>query len=164
MRTPITSFVSFAHKNFQRADEFLKRLSEQLAPSKHYEYAWWRDTAIPVGELWEQEIQRAIAECDLGLLLVSPAFLGSKYITCKELPRFVGTDAKAVIPVMLEGVNFARHDLKGLQDLQIFGLAGRDKPRVYSECRGDCSRRDFVERLFLEIESRLDILFGVQSP
>jgi hypothetical protein len=161
MRRPIEFFVTYAHANRRWADDFLRRLSEQLIPSKQYDYTLWRDTAILVGQLWQQEIQRALAECDLGLLLVSPAFLGSDYITREELPRFVGTGGKAVIPVMLQSVNFARHDLKGLEAHQLFRLEGRDAPRAYAQCRDDISRRRFVELLFLQIERRLDRLLGV---
>ena len=160
MRRAIDFFVTYAHANRRWADDFLKRLSEQLIPSKQYEYTLWRDTAILVGQLWQQEIHRALAECDLGLLLVSPAFLGSDYITREELPRFVGIGGKAVIPVMLQRVDFTRHDLKGLEAHQVFRLEGRDGPRAYARCRDDISRRRYVELLFLQIERRLDRLLG----
>lgn len=88
MRIPISFFVSYAHLDQRPADTFLPRLTEQLHPSRCYAYTLWRDTEILVGERWHDEIQQALAACQLGLLLISPAFLASQYITRHELPRF----------------------------------------------------------------------------
>lgn len=52
-----------------------------LAPSKKHEYELWQDTGLEVGEEWERQILDARDNCDFDLLLVSPAFLGSKFIT-----------------------------------------------------------------------------------
>jgi hypothetical protein len=43
------------------------------------------------------------------LLLVSPSFLGSDFITKEELPKLVDAPGKAVIPIMLAAVDFDRH-------------------------------------------------------
>jgi hypothetical protein len=78
MRTPIAFFVSYARADHRTVDTFLQRLMEQLAPSRRYAYTLWRDTrGVLVGEQWHDEIQQALADCQVGLLLVSPAFLAS---------------------------------------------------------------------------------------
>ena len=155
LRKKVTFFVSYARRNKQLADSFLKKLDEVLAPSKKYEYELWQDTGIEVGEEWEQQILSALDNCDFGLLLISPAFLGSKFITEKELPIFVSGE-KPSIPVMLQRVDFSRHDLKGLEKRQIFLLdyEGFKEPRAYGECKN--GRRDtFVLELFKTIENKL---------
>ncbi len=78
----------------------------------------------------------AIDNCDFGLLLISPAYLASKFITEKELPVFVSGE-KLSIPVMLNPVDFTRHDLKGLEKKQIFRLdyEGFKEPRAYVDCK-----------------------------
>ena len=126
-----------------------------LAPSKTFEYVLWRDTGLEVGEEWEKRITKARDACDFGLLLVSPAFLASRYITEKELPPFVSGERPS-IPVMLSRVDFSRHDLKGLEKRQIFQFAyeGFKGPRAYGECRKQ-RRDDFIFELFKVIESRL---------
>src|SRR5262249_26418914 len=157
MRTPIAFFVSYAHADQRPADTFLRLLTEQLAPSKRYAYTLWRDTNLLVGARWHDEIQRALADCQLGLLLLSPAFLASEYITQQELPQFIGNDAKPIIPVMLKLVDLQLHDLKGLRDYQIFSL---DRAKAFDNCTTNPIRRRFVEALFVQIERRLDRLHG----
>lgn len=154
-------FVSYARSNKTLAGNFLHRYMEQAAASSRYAYHFWRDTDILVGEDWHQAIGRALGQCDLGLLLVSPAFLGSQYITEHELPEFVGSDAKPLIPVMLQPVDFERHDLKGLKRHQIFRLDGErfKHPKSYGDCAG--SQRDrFVQALFRRVEHKLDRLLA----
>ena len=153
----ITIFVSYARANRDLATRFLKHFREQSSPSKQYKYAFWRDSDILVGEKWHEAIQQALDKCDLGLVLVSPAFLGSQYIQDHELPKFVKGAAKPVIPVMLQPIDFERHDLKGLYKRQIFRL---DRPRfTASKAFGDCTgqqRTQFALELFRQVEARLD--------
>ena len=108
------------------------------------------------GEDWKARIIKAIGDCDFGLLLISPSFLASKFIVETELPKFVSGE-KASVPVMLQPVDFDRHDLKGLEKQQIFRFATKksSRPKAYAECRGH--RRDaFVLELFRQIEAKLD--------
>jgi len=157
MKKNITIFVSYARANRDLATRFLKKFREQAVPSKQYHYTFWRDNDILVGEKWHEEIQKALGQCDVGLVLVSPAFLGSQYIEDHELPKFVKGEDRPVIPVLLQPVDLERHDLKGLQQTQIFRL---DRPRfvspkAYGECSG--SQRDqFALDLFRQVEARLD--------
>jgi hypothetical protein len=156
MRKRINFFVSYAHANKQLATGFLSQLSDILAPSKKHEYQLWRDTALIVGDDWEQQILAARDNCDFGLLLISPAFSSSKYINEKELPAFV-SENKPSIPVLLQRVDFSRHDLKGLDRKQIFRLDydGFKEPRAYGECKKQ-RRFDFAYELFKAIEDKLD--------
>jgi hypothetical protein len=159
MKKKITVFISYARANRELASRFLKKFHEQAAPSKHYHYAIWRDNDILVGEKWHDEIQVALDQCDVGLVLVSPAFLGSQYIQDHELPKFVKDGDKPVFPVLLQPVDLERHDLKGLQQTQIFRLERPRfaSPKAYGECSG--SHRDqFALELFRQVETRLDKL------
>ena len=157
MKKKVTVFVSYARANRDLATRFLKKFKEQAAPSKHYSYKFWRDNDILVGEKWHEEIHVALADCDLGLMLISPAFLGSQYIQDHELPKFMKSSGKSVIPVLLQPIAVDRHDLKGLQSTQIFRL---DRPRfaspkAYGECSGT-QRDQFALELFRQVEVRLD--------
>ena len=157
MKKKITVFVSYARANRDLATRFLKKFKEQAAPSRQYQYVFWRDNDILVGEKWHEEIQIALAQCDVGLVLLSPAFLGSQYIQDHELPKFLKSGGKPVIPVLLQPIDLDRHDLKGLQRTQIFRL---DRPRfvspkAYGECSGT-QRDQFALELFRQVEARLD--------
>jgi hypothetical protein len=155
LRNKVEFFVTYAHANKHLADSFLEKLAEVLAPSKKHEYVLWRDTGLELGEDWEKQIMRARDNCDFGLLLISPAFLASRFITEKELPTFTSAK-KPSIPVMLQPVDFTRHDLKGLEKRQIYRLNhdGFKQPRAYGECRRQ-RRNDFVFELFRAIEDKL---------
>lgn len=163
-RKKIKFFISYASENRELATGFLEKFSVQVAPSEKYEYILWSDIKILVGETWHEEIQRALEECDLGLLLVSPEFLGSEYINKHELPKFVESDAKPLIPIMLKSV-VRGQNLKGLQRAQIFRLySSRFKPKnkPYGDCTG-LQRDRFAQELFMQVESKLDKLVGAKS-
>lgn len=157
----VTLFVSYARANRVLASKFLEKFSDSVGPARNYKYSFWRDGNILVGEGWHEEIQRAIEESEMGLLLISPAFLASQYIEEKELPKFVGRRAKPVIPVMLQPVDLDLHDLKGLKHRQIFRLdrTGFRNPKSFAECTGQ-QRDDFALGLFRQVESRLAKLYG----
>ena len=158
MKKTVKFFISYARANQDLAGKFEEKLLEQLLPSARYRYQLWNDSEILVGEDWHEEIQKALEACDFGILLVSPAFLGSQYIENHELPRFFGKRAKPVIPVMLQPADFERHDLKGLQKKQIFRLKAskRAKARAFGECSTRTARESFAQELFGQIEDVLD--------
>ncbi len=159
-RIIVTFFLSYAHENIQLAVRFKKLILQQMGPSKTYEYIIWHDidNLLP-GQNWVKEIRRALKECSLGLLLISPSFLNSKFITEHELPIFVGNKAKACIPVLLSPVNFRRHDMKGLRALHIFRYRTvRGRLKCFSDCTSR-QREQFCEQLFEYIEKRLDKLY-----
>ncbi len=156
----IEFFVAYAHRNQPLAERFVDELMDVLRPSKAYEYVRWIDTAIVVGDECQKQILDARDRCTFGLLLVSPAFLSSDFIGKHELPHFVGDGRAPSIPVLLSKVDFQLHDLKGLEELQIFRYKGRGytEPRSYAECKPGNPRREFVFSLFQAIEAKLAVL------
>jgi hypothetical protein len=157
----IDLFVSYARQNKALANNFFKRYGEQVGASKNYQYVFWKDTDILVGEDWHAAIDEALKKCHIGLLLISPAFLASNYISEHELPKFVGSGTKPLIPVMLQPVDLERQDLKGLKKHQIFLLDSErfKAPKAYGDCTGN-QRDRFVQALFRDVEEKLDKLFG----
>lgn len=139
-------------------------LEDHLGASKYHEYELWQDTEILAGEAWREEIRRALEKCDLGLLLVTPPFLGSKFISSEELPEFVGDKAKKpCIPVMLTPIDLRIHDSKGLASKQIFGhRTTQGRRKSFHDCTANQKQR-FVMELFAQIEQRLNKLFGVDK-
>src|SRR6267142_3561299 len=116
---PVRFFVSYAHKDSGLKDKLLEKLTTYLGthPQMHFEI--WTDAEILPGKEWRVEIRKAMAICDFGLLLVSSAFLASKFITQEELSYVLKN--KRVVPVALKQVLFdGSQDLKGLEELQFF--------------------------------------------
>lgn len=157
MKKKITVFVSYARANRDLATRFLKAFQEQTRPSRRYQYDFWQDQNILVGEKWHEEIQHAVKQCDVGLVLVSPAFLGSQYIQAQELPGLLKDKHRLIIPVLLQPIDLDRHDLKGLQRSQIFRLdrVRFAAPKAYGECSSR-QRDQFALELFRQVETRLD--------
>ena len=157
MKTKVRFFVSYAHRNQALAVNFLDHFLEYTGASLKYDYHLWRDTTnILVGENWDDEIKTAAEQCDIGLLLISASFLGSRYITRVELRQL---RSKPVIPVLLWPIDFERFDLKGLQRKQIFRLNSPrfQEPKSYGDCNTK-QRNKFILKLFRQVERRLDRL------
>ena len=55
----------------------------------------WEDTRIRLGADWLPEIERAIAGCDVAILLISMAFLNSSFIRQTEVPALLQRRASA---------------------------------------------------------------------
>lgn len=156
MKKKIKFFVSYAHKNKDLANDFLDKLTDVLKPSRSYEYSLWKDTSIVVGSNWKSQILEARDRCDLGLLLISPAFLSSTFICESELPHFVGSSKARAFPVMLWPIDLERHELRGLELLQIFRYQGPKsrEPRAYGDCKPR-AREAFALDAFRAIETGL---------
>ncbi len=160
----LAGFVSYAHDDAAIVDPFLELMKPRCGALRDVELVGWWDRAILCGDRWRQEIDAALERCDFGLVLVTPSFLASRFIGTVELPALLAS-GRAVFPVGIERVDFARADLKRLEDRQIFGLraARARQARWFSECAG-VNRARFCDRLVGEMVDRLLHETGVRWP
>ena len=158
MKKQIKMFVSYAHANRPLADRFMKQFIDYVKPSKRFDYLIWRDVEIKTGEIYKEIIIKELEECDCGLLLISTSFLNSDFIDTVELPALLN-HKKAIFPVLLSKVDLNLHDLKGLHERQIFRFIDDNFKdyRSYSELKQK-RRLDFIAKLFVDIEDRLQYL------
>lgn len=148
----IKYFISYAHNDEEEdgiVSHLLNNLQKNFCSSREYNYLGWSDKKILVGEKWAVEIRKALEECDFGLLLISLDFLNSDFISKTELPIFL-EQQKCSIPVGLRHVSIEKHNLKGLEETQIF--INNDK---FYEDLENIDRRKFAFELFKGIEERL---------
>lgn len=156
MKKNIKIFVSYAKKNKVAKADFLERFQEYAGADNKFKFEFWIDEQLAVDKDWDESIHKALDDCDFGILLLSPAFLQSSYIAQNELPRLV--NKPLVFPVALAPIDFKRHDLKGLQAMQIFRLDSPkfNTPRAFTELKP--KRRDeFVMRLYEAMHDQLVI-------
>jgi hypothetical protein len=148
----ITSFLSYAHSDSADVAKLRTVLEPLFKTSAHYEFSNWSDHGILPGEFWRREIEEALEKAQFGLLLLSPQFLASSFITRDELPKLL--EKGMVVPVALHAIPLnGSIDLKGLRDRQIF----RDsKGRAFDKCRTQSDRRDFALELFDRVHKLLD--------
>jgi hypothetical protein len=84
-------FISYSHRDAEWLGKLKANLS-QLVQEGVIDF--WVDEDIAKGLKWRQQIEKALADCRGGLLLVSPDFLQSAFITDVELPALLNEAAK----------------------------------------------------------------------
>lgn len=100
-------FISYSH-----ADETWKdRVVRQLGVLADEGLGTWDDRRIAGGDDWFPEIEKAIDDCDVALLLISDWFLTSKFIKESEVPALLQRRQEQgiqVIPVILSPCQWQR--------------------------------------------------------
>ena len=137
-------------------EAFRRLLTPRLQIDRRIDFSVWSDDLILVGQPWDGEIRRAMAEADFALLLLSPAFLSRGYVRKVELPTLLAATATAVMPVGLRRVDFDRCDAGGLEARQVYRwLDPRTADhRWFSELGGE-NRERFCDGLAAEISELL---------
>ncbi|MEA5359160.1 TIR domain-containing protein [Amycolatopsis sp., V23-08] len=117
----VRMFLSFAKRDEAVARRLWDLLDEATAIDRVYEFRLWRaDEAILTGEEWDVRIKDALTKSELGILALSNAFLGSKYITDVEVPALVDVPGKRALPLSLRQVG-GKADWHTLKNKQIYG-------------------------------------------
>jgi WD40 repeat protein len=102
-------FISYSHKD----DKCLKDLIVHLKSLEYDEgIDVWNDTKLKGGDLWQEEIARAIAVAKVAVLLISADFLASEFIRAKELPLLLDAavnDGATIIPLIVRPSRFSSH-------------------------------------------------------
>ena len=90
-------FVSYSHRD----EKWLDRLRVNLRPLlKDREISPWDDHEIQPGRDWKSEIESALDQACVAVLLVSPDFLASDFIMGVEVPLLITAHRSCGIPIL----------------------------------------------------------------
>ncbi|MEI7726922.1 MAG: COR domain-containing protein [Bacteroidota bacterium] len=102
-------FISYSSADRNLRQIFEQRLKVHLASAKYKYDTVWSDVEIPAGSDWNEKIQTALNQSNIGILLVSQQFLGSRYcmgVEFKEMLDRRKSEGYIIIPVLLQKCNF----------------------------------------------------------
>ena len=134
-------FISYAHED----ETYRKELTTMLAGIQRQGLIdVWHDREISEGDEWLKEIENAMNQCDLALLLVSKYFIDSRFIQGKEVPRLLERrkmEGLQVVPIILDYCMWDSEPvLSGLQAMPIdakpivsFPMENGERSRVLRE-------------------------------
>jgi TIR domain/DnaA N-terminal domain len=101
-------FISYSHRDSQ----LVERLLVHLRPlDRDLKIETWTDRSIRPGTDWRGELQKAIANADTVILLVSADFLASEFIMTEELPSLLKqreTKGATILPLICTPCRYMR--------------------------------------------------------
>ena len=80
-------FISYAHKDERKWFEMFRDELRQLLPGGGA--GLWHDKLIEAGDKWDDEIVEALHKTRVALILVTPKYMESAFISTRELKHFV---------------------------------------------------------------------------
>jgi len=91
------TFISYSRVN----KEFAVKLAKELRADG---YSIWLDQLdIPTGARWDNELEEALEECEIFLLILTPAAISSENV--KDEIGYAIDNRKRILPVLLENCN-----------------------------------------------------------
>lgn len=134
-------FISYSHQDSNWLEEVKKNL--KVLEFSEIDFEVWDDTKIHSGAKWKEEIEKALKECKIAILLVSTDFLASDFIQNNELPPLLKKaeeDGTTILPLIVGHCRFAKD--KNLKEFQ--AVNNPSKPLI------SCSKAD-IQKILVKL-------------
>ncbi len=117
VREPKKIFISYSHQDSHWLDEIKTNL--KVLELNEIDFEVWDDTKIHSGANWKKEIEEALNDCKIAILIISTHFLASDFIQNNELPLLLKKAEKeetTILPLIVGFCRFTKD--KHLKDFQ----------------------------------------------
>jgi hypothetical protein len=164
-------FISYSNDERDLRDNFEKRLNKAFVNSKNSFDTIWSDEEIATSKDWKQEIQKALQQSNIGVLLVSTSFLSSKYCMYEfqQMLERVKSDGYTIVPVLFRFCHFENSpDLAGMQFVGTYKSEykgtnpddGKDLMPFEDLADIDKPKDRLLDRYFIKIVEAIDKAIG----
>lgn len=157
---PPKLFISYAHED----EDYKNQLVEHLEGlTQQGVIASWHDGQLVAGQQWNEEIVRSLNEARVVLLLISPSFISSGYISKVELAQAGERYEKgevSVIPVLIRNVHAWESKPLGNRTLGSFQAVPRNSQFVVDWPNRDAAFAEIVA----EVEKAVEALKPLPEP
>jgi hypothetical protein len=138
-------FISYSHSDYA----FLERLLVHLRPlEKAGLINPWEDTRLRAGDLWKQEITKALERAGAAILLVSADFMASEFIIKNELPPLLAkaeAGGTRIIPLIVKPCRFTR-------DKNLARFQSVNDPRNPLISLSEAAREEIYDKVAMTVE------------
>lgn len=142
-------FISYSHKDKKWKDLVANHLK---AASLDVEMDVWDDSRIDVGDSWKTEIETALNNATIALLLISVDFLNSRFIRDVELPSIIQQRKKEglwVIPIIVRDCPWKTNPW--LKEIQAIPRDGKTLSQLQKTGRAERELTELVENIVKKI-------------
>ena len=92
-------FISYSHVDRVWVERLRRMMAPMLRESGQM-LRLWDDNLIKPGAKWRDEIERALAQAEVALLLVSDHFLASEFVMGEEVPKLLAAAKAEGVPIL----------------------------------------------------------------
>lgn len=149
-------FISYSREDFKWRDQLCKHL-EPLRRDQKIDV--WDDRKIRPGDVWEEEIKKAIDSAKMAVVLISKNYFASDFISSVELPLLLAAAKKERTPLIqvIIGTCDIGEELSGFQSVN-------PPSKPLEGMRNEVKRDGVFVKLCKEIKPRATLLMSWQRP